>query len=122
MPLQKLQFKPGVDRENTRYTAEGQWYETDKVRFRRGMPEKIGGWQRVSANTYLGVARSLLNWITLGKNNLVSVGTNIKYYPAKKCNHGNDVSSGLKLGHVGQIGGNTKEKNPRSKSYQGYPP
>lgn len=80
MPLQKLQFKPGVDRENTRYTAEGQWYETDKVRFRRGMPEKIGGWQRVSANTYLGVARSLLNWITLGKNNLVSVGTNIKYY------------------------------------------
>ena len=80
MPLQKLQFKPGVDRENTRYTAEGQWYETDKVRFRRGMPEKIGGWQRVSPNTYLGVARSLLNWITLGKNNLVSVGTNIKYY------------------------------------------
>jgi hypothetical protein len=48
MPLQKLQFKPGVDRENTRYAAEGGWYETNKVRFRRGMPQKIGGWVRLS--------------------------------------------------------------------------
>jgi hypothetical protein len=48
MPLQKLQFKPGVDRENTRYAAEGSWYETNKVRFRRGMPQKIGGWVRLS--------------------------------------------------------------------------
>lgn len=80
MPLQKLQFKPGVDRENTRYSAEGTWYETNKVRFRRGMPQKIGGWVRLSNDTFLGVCRSMLNWVTLGKNNLVSVGTHLKYY------------------------------------------
>ena len=80
MPLQKLQFKPGVDRENTRYAAEGGWYETDKVRFRRGMPQKIGGWVRLSATTFLGICRSMLNWTTLLQQNLVSVGTNLKYY------------------------------------------
>lgn len=80
MVMQKLQFKSGVNRETTRYAAEGQWYETDKVRFRRGMPEKIGGWQRLSPNTYEGVARSLHNWVTLAGQNLVSVGTNLKYY------------------------------------------
>lgn len=80
MPVQKLQFKPGVNRESTRYAAEGQWYDTDKVRFRRGLPQKIGGWQRISASTYLGVARSLHNWVTLDGQNLVSVGTNLKYY------------------------------------------
>lgn len=80
MSLKKLQLKPGVNRENTRYTTEGGWYESDKVRFRQGMPEKIGGWERISANTFLGVCRSLWNWITLGGQNLVSVGTNLKYY------------------------------------------
>ena len=80
MAVRKLQFKPGVNRETTRYAAEGQWYETDKVRFRRGLPQKIGGWQRISADTYLGVARSLHNWATLGDQNLVAVGTNLKYY------------------------------------------
>ena len=80
MPLQKLQLKPGVDRENTRYTAEGGWYETDKVRFRRGMPQKIGGWVRLSSAVYLGICRSMWNWVTLQSQNLVSVGTNLKYY------------------------------------------
>jgi hypothetical protein len=80
MPLQKLQFKPGVDRENTRYAAEGSWYETNKVRFRRGMPQKIGGWVRLSSATFLGICRSMLNWTTLQQQNLVSVGTNLKYY------------------------------------------
>lgn len=80
MPLQKLQFKPGVDRENTRYAAEGGWYETNKVRFRRGMPQKIGGWVRLSSETFLGICRSMLNWVTLQGQNLVSVGTNLKYY------------------------------------------
>jgi len=80
MVMQKLQFRSGVNRESTSYAAEGQWYETNKVRFRRGMPEKIGGWQRLSAETYLGVARSLHNWVTLNSQNLVSVGTNLKYY------------------------------------------
>lgn len=80
MPLQKLQLQPGVDRENTRYAAEGGWYETDKVRFRRGMPQKIGGWDRLSDAQFLGVCRSMWNWVTLGGQNLISVGTNLKYY------------------------------------------
>jgi hypothetical protein len=80
MPLQKILFKPGVNRENTRYTTEGGWYECDKVRFRQGTPEKIGGWQRISATTFLGVCRSLWNWVTLGSQNLIGVGTHLKFY------------------------------------------
>jgi len=80
MPLQKILFKPGVNRENTRYTNEGGWYESDKVRFRQGTPEVIGGWVRVSANLFLGVCRSLWNWVTLGALNLLGVGTNLKFY------------------------------------------
>jgi len=80
MPLQKVLLKPGVNRENTRYTNEGGWYESDKVRFRQGTPEKIGGWQRISTNTFLGICRSLWNWITLGSLNLLGVGTNLKFY------------------------------------------
>jgi len=80
MPLQKIVFKPGVNRENTRYTTEGGWYDCDKVRFRQGTPEKIGGWQRISATTFLGVCRSLWNWVTLGSQNLIGVGTNLKFY------------------------------------------
>jgi hypothetical protein len=83
MPLQKILFKPGVNRENTRYTTEGGWYDGDKVRFRQGTPEKIGGWQRISADTFLGVCRSLWNWVTLGGINLVGVGTNLKFYIEK---------------------------------------
>jgi hypothetical protein len=80
MALQKTIFKPGVNRENTRYTTEGGWYECDKVRFRQGTPEKIGGWTQFSVNTYLGVCRSLWNWITLSNLSLVGVGTNLKFY------------------------------------------
>jgi len=80
MPLQKIMFKPGVNRENTRYTTEGGWYDCDKVRFRQGTPEKIGGWVRISATTFLGVCRSLWNWVTLGSQNLLGVGTNLKFY------------------------------------------
>mgnify|MGYP001165122786 FL=1 len=80
MTLKKLVFKPGVDRENTRYTSEGGWYDCDKVRFRAGMPEKIGGWQPVSGNTFLGLARSLFGWVNLGGTKLLGVGTNLKYY------------------------------------------
>jgi hypothetical protein len=80
MPLQKILFKPGVNKENTRYTTEGGWYECDKVRFRQGNPEVIGGWQRISSNSFLGVCRSLWNWITLNGPNLLGVGTNLKFY------------------------------------------
>jgi len=80
MPLQKLTLKPGVNRENTRYTNEGGYYESDKVRFRQGTPEKIGGWQRISGATFVGVCRSLWNWVTLNAQNLLGVGTNSKFY------------------------------------------
>ena len=92
MPLKKILFRPGVNRENTRYASEalgsvnsgtnvaGGWYESEKVRFRSGTPEKIGGWVRISATTFLGVCRSLWNWVTLGGANLVGVGTNLKFY------------------------------------------
>ena len=80
MPLKKIIFKPGVNRENTRYTNENGWYDSDKIRFRQGTPEKIGGWVRVSANTFLGICRSLWTWVTLGSEKLVGVGTNLKFY------------------------------------------
>ena len=92
MPLKSILFRPGVNRENTRYASEaigavtastqvaGGWYESEKVRFRAGTPEKIGGWQRISANTFLGTCRSLWNWVTLGRLNLIGVGTNLKFY------------------------------------------
>jgi len=80
MPLQKLTLKPGVNRENTRYTNENGWYESDKIRFRQGTPEKIGGWARISANTFIGICRSLWNWVTLAGANLMGVGTTSKMY------------------------------------------
>jgi hypothetical protein len=80
MPLKKLLLKPGVNRENTRYASEGGWYECDKIRFRQGSPEKIGGWVRTSNATYLGVCRSLWSWVTLNSQKLVGVGTNLKFY------------------------------------------
>lgn len=83
MPLKKILFKPGVNRENTRYTTEGGWYDCDKVRFRQGNPEKIGGWTRYATETFLGVCRSLWNWVTLAGFKLVGVGTNLKFYVVK---------------------------------------
>lgn len=80
MPLKKLALIPGVNKENTRYTNENGWYDCDKIRFRQGTPEKIGGWLRISANTFLGVCRSLWSWVTLGSLNLIGVGTNLKFY------------------------------------------
>ena len=80
MPLQKLQFRPGVNREGTTLANEGGWYDCDKVRFRSGYPEKIGGWAALSYNTFLGTCRSLWNWVTLTQYNLLGVGTNLKFY------------------------------------------
>jgi hypothetical protein len=80
VPLKKITLKPGVNRENTRYTTEGGWYESDKVRFRQGTPEKIGGWERISENTFLGVCRSLHQWSTLAAIIYTGVGTNLKFY------------------------------------------
>jgi hypothetical protein len=106
MPLQKLQFRPGVNREGTTLSNEGGYFDCDKIRFRSGYPEKIGGWQRdggaiyetaptgtfaasgtttsaaVTANTgsYWGIAKSMWNWINLTGYNLLSLGTNLKFY------------------------------------------
>ena len=80
MPLKKILFKPGVNRENTRYTTEGGYYECNKIRFRQGTPETIGGWQPISTNTFLGICRSLWNWVTLAYVSLIGVGTNLKFY------------------------------------------
>jgi len=80
MPLQKLQYKPGVNRDVTSYTNEGGWVDSDKVRFRLGFPEKIGGWLKRSSNAYLGSARSLFPWTALAGTKFLAVGTNVKYY------------------------------------------
>ena len=78
--LTKLQFRPGINREVTSYTNEGGWVDSDKVRFRFGFPETIGGWTRRSSGPFLGVCRSLLNWTALSGSSLVGIGTNLKYY------------------------------------------
>jgi len=80
MPLKKVIFKAGVNRENTRYTTEGGWYDCDKIRFRQGNPETLGGWEPYSLTTFQGVCRSLGTWVTLNNENLVGVGTNLKFY------------------------------------------
>ena len=80
MPLKKLKLKSGVNKENTRYTSENGWFISDKMRFRQGTPEKIGGWVRISASVFQGVCRSLWNWVTLASINLIGVGTNLKFY------------------------------------------
>jgi hypothetical protein len=80
MPLKKLTLKSGVNRENTRYYNEMGWYECDKVRFRQGTPEKIGGWSQYSNFTFLGVCRSLWSWVTLAGESLISAGTSLKFY------------------------------------------
>jgi len=78
--LKKLTLRPGVNKENTRYTSESGWYDCDKIRFRQGMPEKIGGWTRISNQSFIGVCRSLWAWVTLGSLKLLGVGTNLKFF------------------------------------------
>ena len=80
MPLTKLQFRPGINRDITSYSNEGGWVDCDKVRFRLGYPEVIGGWEKYSSNTYLGTARALFNWVALDGSDFLGVGTNLKYY------------------------------------------
>lgn len=80
MPLQKLQLRAGIDRSITSYSNEGGYYSCDKVRFRYGAPEKIGGWVKYSDKAFLGTARGLFNWMTLHGNNLLAIATNVKYY------------------------------------------
>ncbi len=80
MPLIKLQFQPGINREGTEYSADAGWYDADKVRFRKGRPEKIGGWEKYSTSTFLGVCRSLDDWVAIDGISYIGVGTHLKFY------------------------------------------
>ena len=80
MPLSKLNFKPGINKEETDYSNEGGWVNGDKIRFRKGRVEKIGGWEKLSSDTLVGSARALHSWISLGGNKYLGIGTTNKYY------------------------------------------
>lgn len=80
MPLSKLQFQPGINRESTSYSNEGGWFDVDKMRFRAGYPEKIGGWVRLGLKSFLGTCRALHAWRTINLDNYLGLGTNLKYY------------------------------------------
>ena len=91
MPLQKLTFRPGINREGTAYDNEGGWFDCNLVRFRKGRPEKFGGWQKLTTNTYLGTARALHPWISLGGTKYLGLGTTWKYY-IESGNNFNDIT------------------------------
>lgn len=80
MPLKSYKFTPGIDKENTSYTNEGRWWSMDKMRFRSGSPEKIGGWQKAITTPFLGACRALFNWMDLDGDDIMALGTNIKLY------------------------------------------
>jgi len=80
MPLSKLNFKPGINKEETDYSNEGGWVDGDKIRFRKGRVEKIGGWEKLSPDTLIGSARALHSWISLGGRKYLGIGTTNKYY------------------------------------------
>ena len=80
MPLKSITFRPGVSREGTNYANEGGWYACNKVRFRSGFPQNIGGWQKFSLNSYTDVCRTLRNWSSIAGNNYTGVGTNIRFF------------------------------------------
>jgi hypothetical protein len=80
MPLQKLIFRPGINREGTAYDNEGGWFDCNLVRFRKGRPEKFGGWEKITASTYEGTTRALHGWISLSGTKYLGLGTTFKYY------------------------------------------
>jgi len=80
MPLQKITFRPGINREGTAYDNEGGWFDCNLVRFRKGRPEKFGGWEKLTSNTYLGSVRALHPWISLEGSKYLGLGSHLKYY------------------------------------------
>jgi len=80
MPLSRIQFRPGINRESTSFASEQGWFDSDLIRFRKGYPEKIGGWSSISSGSVLGTVRSLKTWVTLAALKLMGVGTNLKFY------------------------------------------
>ena len=80
MPLSKLNFKPGINKEETDYANEGGWVDGDKIRFRKGRVEKIGGWEKLTSDTIIGSVRGLHSWISLEGSRYLGLGTTNKYY------------------------------------------
>ena len=80
MPLTKLTFQPGINKEMTDLMDKGGWADGNLVRFRKGLPEKIGGWTKNTLNTFLGACRALLAWVSLSSTKFLGMGTNLKYY------------------------------------------
>lgn len=80
MPLARYTLKPGINKEGTSYSNEGSWFDCDKIRFRQGRPEKIGGWSKTSVNSYLGSGRKLHQWVALDSDQFVGLGTHLKLY------------------------------------------
>lgn len=78
--LQVLQLRPGVNREGTSYAGEGGWYACDKIRFRSGLPEKLGGWTPYTTEQYLGSCKYFVEWLSLSNYYLLGLGTNLKFY------------------------------------------
>ena len=106
MPLQKLQFKPGVNRDQTNYSNEGGWNSCDKIRFRSGFPQKIGGWVRSGSYTLIGVCRQMFNYITTASDNILALGTSKKVYLETGTTNLTDITplrvtyTGASVGHV----------------------
>ena len=80
MPLQKLIFRPGINKEATAYANEGGWFDSNLVRFKKGLPEKIGGWTKATSSTYLGTGRGLHAWVAIDGTKYLGLGTTVKYY------------------------------------------
>jgi hypothetical protein len=91
MALSKIKFAPGVNKEGTEYSADAGWFDADKIRFRQGRVEKIGGWEKYTDQSFLGVCRSLHNWSSLESINYLGVGTNLKFYVAEGAGY-NDIT------------------------------
>jgi hypothetical protein len=106
MPFIKLQFKPGVNRDQTDYSNEGGWYECDKIRFRSGYPQKLGGWVKATSETFLGTCRQMWNWVTSYNDDLLAVGTNSKLYLETSAGLFNDITP-LRTTNPSYTGANT---------------
>jgi hypothetical protein len=102
MPLTKLQIAPGIDKQNTEYGAEGKWVDSDNVRFRYGLPEKIGGWEKVTSDALLGATRAILTWSDLKGINYAVYGTNKKLYAYSEGSYG-DVTPTRETGSITQF-------------------
>ena len=103
MPLTKLQIAPGIDKQNTEYGAEGKWVDGDNIRFRYGMPEKIGGWAKVTSDALVGATRAILTWSALNGVNYAMYGTNKKLYAYSENSYA-DITPTRGTGSITQFG------------------